>query len=152
MLKEKRMAEQKCRECGHGNPAAALYCEQCGKSLHAAERDPLVGQTVAGRYCIVERIGQGNAGVLYRAEHNTLRRLPAEPRCTDGTLPSPTALAAFWDGACIVAAHQHERAQGRPGYVDATGRLNPDFPDAASRRRWFRDQGEALMGAPEVSA
>ncbi len=68
------MAEQKCKDCSHENPPAALFCEHCGKPLYAAARDPLVGQTIAGRYYIIERLGQGSAGVLYRAEHVTLRR------------------------------------------------------------------------------
>jgi len=68
------MAEQKCRECGHGNAMAALFCDRCGRALHAQERDPLVGKTIAERYHLLECIGAGGAGVLYRAEHVTLRR------------------------------------------------------------------------------
>ncbi|HNN96213.1 MAG TPA: protein kinase, partial [Pseudomonadota bacterium] len=68
------MAEQKCRECGHGNGAAALFCDRCGRALHAQDRDPLVGKTIAERYHLLECIGAGSAGVLYRAEHVTLRR------------------------------------------------------------------------------
>lgn len=74
LQKENRMAEQKCRECGHGNATAALFCERCGRALHAQERDPLVGKTIAERYHLLECIGAGGAGVLYRAEHVTLRR------------------------------------------------------------------------------
>ncbi len=94
------------------------------------------------------------AGIIVMAgtEHNTLERIPARPRCADGNPPSARARNAFWEGTCIVAAHQHLRAQGRPGYVDADGRLNPDFPDASARRRWFRDHGAALIGAGEASA
>ncbi len=68
------MAEQKCRECGHGNAAAALFCDRCGRALRAQDRDPLVGKTIAERYHLLECIGAGSAGVLYRAEHVTLRR------------------------------------------------------------------------------
>lgn len=73
-LKENQMAEQKCRECGHGNAAAALFCDRCGRALHAQDRDPLVGKTIGERYHLLECIGAGTAGVLYRAEHVTLRR------------------------------------------------------------------------------
>ena len=137
--------------CEWESPATALAARLLEHGIFAAELIPDRNlPSVVDEY--VAAFGEAGIIVVAGTEHNTLRRLPAEPRCTDGTLPSPTALAAFWDGACIVAAHQHERAQGRAGYVDATGRLNPDFPDAASRRRWFRDQGAALMGAPEASA
>lgn len=74
MLKENLIAETKCRDCGHPNPMMADSCERCGKARHTAASDPLVGQTIAGRFYIVERLGQGQAGTLYRAEHVTLRR------------------------------------------------------------------------------
>ena len=66
--------------------------------------------------------------VMAGTEHNTRARIPLEPRCVDGTLPSPAARAAFWEATCVVAAHQHLRAAGEPGYVDGEGRLNPRLP------------------------
>lgn len=68
------MVAARCIKCGGENPKEALFCTACGHALHHAQNDPLVGQTVAGRYCLVERIGQGAAGTIYRAEHTTLRR------------------------------------------------------------------------------
>lgn len=74
MLKENLIAETKCRDCGHPNPTVADSCARCGKARYTASSDPLIGQTIAGRFYIVERLGQGQAGTLYRAEHVTLRR------------------------------------------------------------------------------
>ncbi|MFO0577839.1 MAG: protein kinase [Polyangia bacterium] len=68
------MAEFSCPNCGTENPNDALYCSACGHPLHQTASDPLIGQTIGGRYYLVERIGQGSAGTLYRAEHTTLRR------------------------------------------------------------------------------
>lgn len=68
------MSDQPCRDCGHGNPSSALYCERCGHPLHKEQKDPLIGQTIAERYHLVECIGQGSAGTVYRAEHVSLRR------------------------------------------------------------------------------
>jgi hypothetical protein len=85
--------------------------------------------------------------VMAGTEHNTRARIPLEPRCVDGTLPSPAARAAFWEATCVVAAHQHLRATGKPGYVDGEGRLNPGFPDGASRVRWFAEMGAELIDA-----
>jgi serine/threonine-protein kinase len=68
------MAEFSCPNCGTDNPNDALYCSACGHPLHQAASDPLIGQTIGGRYYLVERIGQGSASTLYRAEHTTLRR------------------------------------------------------------------------------
>src|SRR5437868_1562765 len=63
-----------CTRCGSPSPEEALFCSQCGNPLLRGDQDPLIGQTIAGRYHLVERIGQGGAGTLYRAEHVTLRR------------------------------------------------------------------------------
>ncbi|MBL9041979.1 MAG: protein kinase [Myxococcales bacterium] len=68
------MATARCTKCGSENPKEALFCTACGQALHHAQNDPLVGQTIGGRYHLVERIGQGAAGTIYRAEHTTLRR------------------------------------------------------------------------------
>ena len=64
------------------------------------------------------------AGLFVTAgtEHNTLDPIPLDPFCVDGPLPD-AARAAFFEGTCIVAAHQALVAEGRPGYVDAMGAI-----------------------------
>jgi hypothetical protein len=54
----------------------------------------------------------------------------------------------------VVAAHQHLRASGRPGYVDGRGELAAGFPDDEARIRWFAELGAGLIGAagPRSSA
>jgi serine/threonine protein kinase len=68
------MATARCTKCGSENPKEALFCTACGHALHHEQNDPLIGQTIGGRYYLVERIGQGAAGTIYRSEHTTLRR------------------------------------------------------------------------------
>ena len=68
------MATARCTKCGSENPKEALFCTACGQALHHEQNDPLIGQTIGGRYYLVERIGQGAAGTIYRSEHTTLRR------------------------------------------------------------------------------
>ncbi len=68
------MATVECPSCRTENPSEALYCSACGAATHHSDGDELIGMTVGGRYHLVEKIGQGSAGTLYRAEHVTLRR------------------------------------------------------------------------------
>ena len=68
------MVAARCIKCGGENPKEALFCTVCGQALHQAQNDPFVGQTIGDRYYLVERIGQGAAGTIYRAEHTALRR------------------------------------------------------------------------------
>lgn len=41
------------------------------------KNDPLVGATIAGKFLVQEPIGQGSMGVIYKAEHVTLKRTVA---------------------------------------------------------------------------
>jgi hypothetical protein len=60
---------------------------------------------------------------------------------------SVLARTAFWEATCVIAAHQHLRTTGNPGYVDAGGRLASGFPDGEARIRWFRELGEVVIAA-----
>jgi hypothetical protein len=65
--------------------------------------------------------------VLGGTEHNTLELAPMTPECKDRVPVSEHVAGLFWEGACVVAAHQYLSARGRTGYVDARGNLNPGF-------------------------
>jgi len=95
-----------------------------------------------------------SAGIIVTAgtEHNTPDLLPLQPRCVDGSLPSEAAREIFWEGTCVIAAHQHLRSQGRPGYVDRNGVPNADFPDAEARIRWFAALGADLIEASATAS
>jgi serine/threonine-protein kinase len=63
-----------CPSCHQVLPDDALFCPIDGTSVAAAESDPLLGSVVADRYVLLERIGHGNSGVIYRGEHVVLRQ------------------------------------------------------------------------------
>jgi len=66
-----------CEICGHRyheRPGArAAVCPFDGGKLIPLP-DPLVGRVIAGRYALVEKIGQGGFGVVYRARHEVVGR------------------------------------------------------------------------------
>ncbi len=64
-----------CAACGQLIAADALFCPACGTAkARSFEGDPLLGTRVGERFLIVNRIGHGASGTIYRAEHVTLRR------------------------------------------------------------------------------
>jgi len=134
--------------CPWETPAESLAERVLARGIHAAELIPNRNQpAVVDAYVTAFR----SAGIIVTAgtEHNTAERIPLEPRCADGSLPSEAALDVFWEGTCVIAAHQLLRAQGKPGFVDRDGVPNADFPDAEARIRWFAALGAELIGSTE---
>ena len=98
---------------------------------------------VLRRYVLAYR----NAGLAVTAgtEHNTLDNLPIAPACLNGAPIPPDVQEIFWEGACIVAAHQFLTLHGRCGFVDAAGQPNPAYRSASDRLAAFQQLGEAVI-------
>ncbi len=62
-------------------------------------------------------------GIILTAgtEHNTPRMEPMVPGCRGGVELDEALKRVFWQGACVVAAHQYLTSMGRAGYVDTLG-------------------------------
>jgi serine/threonine protein kinase/predicted negative regulator of RcsB-dependent stress response len=63
-----------CGSCRHEFAATALFCPHCGRPKVRDDGDVLLGRILGERFLVLERLGQGASGWIYRAEHVTLRR------------------------------------------------------------------------------
>jgi hypothetical protein len=125
--------------CDYERPAEALARRLRERNIHAAE---LVTVRNTAR-CVDEYVSAFlAAGLLVTggSEHNTPHRLPLALTCADGPL-SDFASQAFWDGACVLAAHQELMAVGEVGFVDSAGEVAAD----RTRRVELAAYGAALL-------
>jgi len=94
---------------------------------------------------IVPALRASGLFVTAGTEHNTLDLLPINPQCA-GEVPVPAPVQdIFWEGACVVAAHQTLGMQGKPGFADTQGVPNPGYPTAEARIRAFAALGADIL-------
>ena len=69
-----------CPQCGSSIDEAHKFCPSCGfpvAKVAANPEDPLIGRTLPGGYLIMELVGIGGMGRVYRAEQTNLSRTVA---------------------------------------------------------------------------
>lgn len=130
--------------CGFEATPGALVERMRERGLHCAEFIPDRNTPeVLADYAREMRA----AGIVVTAgtEHNTRDLIPIPPACKGGA-PMPDDVAElFWEGTCVVAAHQYLVSCGHAGFVDEAGRPNRCYDNADERIRAFRAIGERVV-------
>ena len=129
-------------------------------SLDEEEGDvPRIGQTLGG-YLLLEEIGRGSAGVVFRANQEDLQREVAVKIMRSGPLATPAEIARFRQEAFAAARLRHPNivpvfeigesrgwlflALGLINGVNLAERLADGWPTARMAARWVRDAADAV--------
>ncbi len=130
--------------CPYEEPVEKLIGQIKANKMYAAEFIPIRNKPeVLSRYVKAMRA----AGLVITAgtEHNTLDLLPIEPTCVGGVPMPEDCKEIFWEGTCVVAAHQFLALHGEAGFVDAQGRPNSSYKNEEERIAEFRKIGAAVI-------
>jgi eukaryotic-like serine/threonine-protein kinase len=85
-----------CPTCGTEYPASERFCPRDGSALRSAEANAdLVGQVVAERYHVLQKLGEGGMGQVYLAEHVRMGRRSAVKVMSPNLARDPDAVSRF---------------------------------------------------------
>lgn len=130
--------------CPFEEPVEKLIADLKARGFECAEFIPIRNTPeVLTQY--VRAMRAAGLVVTGGTEHNTLDLLPIEPTCVKALAVPEEVKEIFWEGACVVAAHQFLTLHGECGFVDAQGKPNPDYPGANARIAAFKSLGEAVI-------
>jgi serine/threonine protein kinase len=147
----------KCPKCHFDNPETQKFCGDCGTKLSSLEeapfsqtktiRSPLKhlakGTTLAGKYSIIEPIGKGGMGVVYKAEDIRLKRTVALKFLPEDFLDYPEAGERFIREARATAALSHS-------HICTIHEINEEEPESFIVMEFIDGQSlrEKIAGKP----
>ncbi len=111
----------KCPKCHYENPDDTFYCGKCAthlkplesfffsqtETIKTPEKDSFKGKTIARRYTIIEKLGEGGMGAVYKANDSRLERVVALKFLPAGMTRDENAKKRFVQEARAAAALDH---------------------------------------------
>lgn len=126
----------KCPKCQADNTDTARFCSNCATQLVPVGQPPAAptktletpafvltrGSAIAGKYRVLEEIGRGGMGVVYKAEDTKLDRKVAIKVLPEVFIQEPEKLARFEREARVLASLNHPNIAAIYGVEEAAGK------------------------------
>jgi eukaryotic-like serine/threonine-protein kinase len=98
-----------CSQCGSPLRGNDRFCAACGAVAGQSDisTDPLVGRTIAGSYVVLDLVGVGGMGRVYRAEQRMLGRTVAIKVVHPHLLSDEQSVARFYNEAKAASRLNH---------------------------------------------
>jgi len=100
-------ASKLCPVCGASYDADVVFCPRDGSALATPSLTDLLGQVIAGRYRVIEQLGQGAMGRVYLAEHIKMGRRCAIKVMSPELVSDADAIGRFNREATNASRIQH---------------------------------------------
>ena len=87
-----------CHKCGYEMDARPNFCPSCGVSItytSTGDLDPIIGRTIDDTYKVIEAVGEGAMGRVYRAEHMQLKKQVALKILRSNLISDTTVVKRF---------------------------------------------------------
>lgn len=150
-------ASRRCSVCGHPYVGDVRFCQSCGSIVDRDDNEPtLTGQLVDGRYRVMEVLGEGAMGQVYRAEQVQMGRECALKVMKASELSERDAIQRFRREAASAAriVHPNVAAVYDFGGLSIGGwYLAMEFVAGRPLRKWIDDsRGLSPERAVEIAA
>lgn len=105
-----------CPRCGRENEPGARFCVGCGENLaklnENGRKDTYVGQVLENKFMILEHLGDGGMGKVYKAEQLTLNKVVAIKILHHNMLQNETQVQRFQREAWSASRLDHPNSIG----------------------------------------
>ncbi|HMW92539.1 MAG TPA: serine/threonine-protein kinase, partial [Candidatus Obscuribacter sp.] len=96
-----------CLTCGKEFAEDILLCPDDDELLTPIKADNLIGTVLSGKYEILEKLGAGGMGLVYKAKHTLMKRLVAIKIMLPQLIASVSALKRFKQEAQAASSLNH---------------------------------------------
>ncbi|PWT82642.1 MAG: hypothetical protein C5B44_01815 [Acidobacteria bacterium] len=137
---------KKCPKCGNEYPDATTLCPFDGVALETTG-DALIGQTLAGKYRIDEKISEGGMGSVYRGTHMLMEKTVAVKVLRPSLAADEKIVARFSREARAASRISHPHALSVTDFGEDEGRvfLVMEYLQGRTLKEIFRSEGPMTL-------